>query len=68
MKKEETSADKLQQIREEAAAALAAMPDIPEDFDDMSTEDWTALNKWLADSSKSSTSVTGAPIQTKSNS
>ena len=44
MKKDEISADEVQRGRQEAAARLAAMPDIPDDFDDMSTEDWTALN------------------------
>ena len=68
MKKDEISADELQRIRQEAAARLAAMPDIPEDFDDMSTEDWTALNEWLAKTSKSSDSVAGALIPPKSDS
>lgn len=54
MKKDEISADEVQRGRQEAAARLAAMPDIPDDFDDMSTEDWTALNKWLRKGCESS--------------
>ena len=66
MKKDEVSADEMQRGRQEAAARLAAMPDIPDDFDDMSTEDWTALNEWLVKTSKSSDSVDSAPLQPKS--
>lgn len=47
MKKNALSDADIKRIRLEAAAWLAAAPDIPEDFDDMSTEDWTALNEWL---------------------
>lgn len=34
-------------IVKQALAAAAALPDIPKDFDDMSSEDWTALNEWV---------------------
>jgi len=54
VKKDEMSADEIQRIRQGAAARLAVIPDIPEDFDDMSTEDWTALNKWLRKGCESS--------------
>jgi len=41
-------------VADGVAARLATMPDIPEDFDDMSTEEWTALNKWLRKGCESS--------------
>ena len=54
MKKGETKDEALSAADAEAAAvvkqALAAtadLPDIPSDFHDMSSEDWTALNDWL---------------------
>lgn len=37
----------LSPIVKQALEAAAEAPDIPKDFDDMSSEDWTALNEWL---------------------
>lgn len=34
-------------IVKQALEAAAQLPDIPKDFDDMSSEDWTALNEWV---------------------
>jgi hypothetical protein len=34
-------------IVKQALEAAGLLPDIPKDFDDMSSEDWTALNEWV---------------------
>jgi len=59
MKKGETKDEALSVADAEAAvvvkqvlAETADMPDIPRDFHDMSSEDWTALNEWLRKSGK----------------
>ena len=59
MKKGKTKDEALSAADAEAAAVVkqvlaetADMPDIPRDFHDMSSEDWTALNEWLRKSGK----------------
>jgi hypothetical protein len=59
MDKDETKDQALSAADAEAAAVVkqvlaetADMPDIPRDFHDMSSEDWTALNEWLRKSGK----------------
>lgn len=52
MKKDEKTNDSARSVAdtgliEAALAAVAEAPDIPSDVDDMSSEDWTALNGWM---------------------
>jgi hypothetical protein len=54
MKKDGKPKDNACSVVEEVLAETADMPDIPRDFDEMSSEDWTALNKWVRDVLKSS--------------
>jgi hypothetical protein len=59
MKKGKTKDEALSAADAEAAAVVkqvlaetSDMPDIPRDFHEMSSEDWTALNEWLRKSGK----------------
>ncbi len=53
MKKDRKRKDNARSEVEKVLAETADMPDIPRDFHEMSSEDWTTLNKWVRDVLKS---------------